>query len=203
MAKGRKRKVGPREPNGRISRAGRSQDVMAVALAHPHRACLPERLRVEQAAESVVGRAQLTQVITDPQYWAAIKYRRLVASFHAVMASPITRQSAAAIGVAASMEAPAEAEYLAAEPEDEAERWSRTIDAMNAASSALKAAGALCVREVNAVVLEDRAVGSVSRLRAGLDALVALWRLDGVAGPKRRAYWRSERPESMELVREA
>lgn len=200
MAKGRKRKTGRREPNGRISRAGRSKhDVRNVVLAQPHRAWLGQR-GTDAAAECVAGMAHLAGLITEPQWWAAIRYRRLVDSFHVVMATPMTRQSAAAIGVAAGMEAPAEADFSHAEREDEVERRDRVTDAMNAASEALTDAGVLVAREVNAVVIEDQLIDRIDRLRAGLDVLVRLWRLDAQDTPRRRAYWRDERPEGMEVT---
>lgn len=207
MARGRKRKMGKREPNGRISRADTQRDVREVALSQPHRRWLPEGKRSDQGAECIVGSAYLASLITEPQSWAAAKYRRLVDEFHQVLATPVTRQSASAVGVTASLETPAEADHLAAivqeTPEERAERVIETMNAVTRLFGKLDDGKSLR-RELDAVVLEGAPITSLAFLRAALGELARLWRLDVDARPTKRAYfWRGERPECMELAREA
>jgi hypothetical protein len=84
MKAGRKCKKGRREPNGRIQRSALPyQDVMAVALAQPHR-----RGSKEPLLESPLGQFVLRQELPRVCYDTALNYAGLVRRIYAVAGIP-------------------------------------------------------------------------------------------------------------------
>jgi hypothetical protein len=95
--KGRKRKSGRRTPSGAIAR--KPVDYRSMAALQPHRIRLPEALRSDEKAESVLGCLNLIYRIskrtaanrpgiTDEQYEAGRRYRRLVGAYLAHVGAP-------------------------------------------------------------------------------------------------------------------
>jgi hypothetical protein len=88
MRAGRKRKKGKREPNGRIQRgpARPYQDVMAVALAQPHRRNAKDAK--DPFLESPLGQLVLRQDLPRIVYDTALDYAKLVRRAFAVAGIP-------------------------------------------------------------------------------------------------------------------
>lgn len=182
---GRKRKVTGREPSGapqRACRAERRDAVMGTAMEQPHRRWLPEASRLDQRAESALGRLFLAGLITEPECWAGERFRTLLREFHVVMASPVT-VSTAAVMVANGVETPAEADHLAAErPETEEERAERVLRMFGSAKQRLSRleCGGRAVRDIDALVMRDVVPHRLDAVRAGLRALAKMWHMDDV-----------------------
>lgn len=96
--KGRKRKSGRRTESGAVIRAV-PVDYRAMASVQPHRIRLPEALRGDEKAESVLGCLNLIYRIskrtagnrpgiTDEQYEAGRRYSVLVGAYQALIGSP-------------------------------------------------------------------------------------------------------------------
>lgn len=182
---GRRRKIGPRQPNGepkRQPRAVRRDEIMGTAIEQPHRRWLPESVRLDQRAESALGRLFLAGLITEPECWAGERFRSLLREFHVVMASPIT-VSTAAVMVANGVETPAEADHLAAEkPETEEERAERVLRMFGGAKQRLSRleCGGHAVRDIDALVMRDIVPLHLDAVRAGLRALAKMWHMEDV-----------------------
>jgi hypothetical protein len=95
--KGRKRKSGRRTASGMLIRA--PIDFRAMATLQPHRIVLPEALRGDEKAESVLGCLNLIYRIskrtagnrpgiTDEQYEAGRRYSVLVGAYRAMAGAP-------------------------------------------------------------------------------------------------------------------
>ena len=100
---GRRRKLGPREPNGRLKRilaADRDRNVgiaeMVTVLSQPHR-----RGDTSQLVESPLGRFTLRHRLDRPYYDAGIEYGAMVRHFHAAKGVPsiISEGSGSGAGV--------------------------------------------------------------------------------------------------------
>ncbi|MEP9368671.1 hypothetical protein [Xanthobacter sp. VNH20] len=176
----RPRKTGRRLKSGRLAedpRPVRAKSVTDVATSQPHRRWLPDDVRLDQRAESALGRLYLARLITQPQCWAGERLRGLLREFHLVLASPVT-VSTAAIMVAEGVERPAEAEYLAAErPETEEERRERVLaqfEAVKRCIGRLESARAVTA-ELDALVMRDLVPAALGNIEAGLTALADLW----------------------------
>lgn len=201
MAKrGRPRKAGQRTASGQLSRstiAVLERGEREAVMAQPHRAGLPEELRMDQRAESVIGRMFLTGAITEAQYWAADRWRALVAQFHVVLATPMTTGS-----MLGRMVAPAagqeEASGTDERRETEEEMRERVLAQHKAAMGEIRAldASPLIFRAMEQVILRDCACGGgdAAHLQRGLDALAFLWKLSDDSGLRKRRCWRGERP---------
>jgi len=132
---GRKRRSGRRKPSGdlvvvKLSRA-------AVAAGMPHRRGLPEAVRADERAESAFGRMRLRGHITELQFTAGNKWRKVVGAYLATIGPP---HGLAGSGSARDLS------------EDECERRKRECFE---GVSAISRAGPLAVRAINRVVLED------------------------------------------------
>jgi hypothetical protein len=84
---GRKRKKGPREPNGRVQRV-KAIDPKAVAKSQPHRRGVPAALAHDPKAECMMGRLCLNGDISQTQYEAGVKYRTAVMRYRSVIEAP-------------------------------------------------------------------------------------------------------------------
>lgn len=180
---GRKRKLGRRIAGGRLANKPRPERVKAatdVATNQPHRSWLSENQRLDQRAESTLGRLFLAHLITEPECWAGERLRSLIREFHIVNAAPAT-VSTAAIMVAEGVETPAEADHLGAErPETEEERRARVLDQHAAAMGVVEGLewGRQVAGELDRLLMQDAAPEYLALVRAGLRALAAFWRLD-------------------------
>ncbi|UOK73002.1 hypothetical protein [Ancylobacter polymorphus] len=200
MAKrGRPRKAGKRTASGQLSRstiAVLERGEREAVMAQPHRASLPEELRMDQRAESVIGRMFLTGAISEAQYWAADRWRALVAQFHVVLATPMTTGS-----MLGRMVAPAagqeEASGTDERRETEEEMRERVLTQHKAAMGEIRAldSAPLIFRAMEAVILRDCACSKREQehLQRGLDALAWLWKLSDDSGLRKRRVWRPER----------
>lgn len=179
---GRKRKQGRRTADGRLAKAPRpvrAKAVTDVVTSQPHRRWLKEDRRFDQRAESALGRLYLAGKITEPECWAGERFRSILREFHVILASPVT-MSSAAIMVAEGVEAPAEADYLAAErPETEEERRERVLAQFGAASAVFDRleASKQVVSDIDALLMRDVAPSNIGPLKSGLKALAAFWRM--------------------------
>lgn len=221
MAKaGRRAKSGKRTASGQLSRAGgrvkSETNVMRVALAQPHRAMLPDRLRRDQRAESLVGRMGLCGLLTAPQVEAAERLRRVMAAFSRELASPTTPTSMLVRMIAPGVEEEPKEEkerQKDAVVEDEAERRDRVLRDFDRAQNELS--GALAgyrpsIATVMGLCVEDRMCceGDLTEVRTALDALAGLWGLSEdkergepgarrmriyAPGPRKTAWGRSEK----------
>lgn len=176
----RPRKTGRRNKDGRLAnapRAERAKSITDVATSQPHRRWLPDASRLDQRAESALGRLYLAKLISEPQCWAGERLRTLLREFHIILASPIT-VSTAAIMVAEGVERPADADYLAAEcPETEEERRDRVLEQFEAVKrriGRLEAARAVTT-DLDALVMRDIAPADLRNVCAGLAALADHW----------------------------
>lgn len=205
----RKRKKGARTKSGRLSQskgAILARGERDVVLAQPHRRWLPEDKRTDQLAATVLGRLHLAKAITEEEYWAGERYGKLRRQFARVMASPVTTKSAGFSYVAERVEVPdGEYEMADAVRETDEEMRDRVVDAMNAVTNALgwmNAHGPVS-RELNAVCYLDQQPANMAALRAGIDALVRLWRIRAPEDASGVRAFRTERPawdDSSDLV---
>lgn len=85
---GRKRKSGHRHASGDIVRPERAPDDRVRTSRQPHRRGLPEPLRLDERAESALGRCNLRGIITDAQYDAGCMYATIVGAYRAVIEGP-------------------------------------------------------------------------------------------------------------------
>jgi hypothetical protein len=88
--KGRRRKFGPRNRSGDLSRANPESkfDFRALAALQPHRVWLPQEKRLDQKAASPLGCLNLLGVISDTQYRAGLRYAIVVGKYRAVIETP-------------------------------------------------------------------------------------------------------------------
>lgn len=207
--KGRNRKKGPREANGKPARskAGRvfrgEQPVDAVVKEQPHRRWLPEDKRHDQNAATVLGRLYMAGIITEEMLMAGERFGRLRREFAKIMATPVTTRSAGFAYVADGVEE-AKDVYLMkdAVQETDEERRERVLTSFNEVSNAigwLNAHGPV-TRELDAVCHQDQEPANLAALLAGLAGLVRLWGLErksrGVRG------FRTEKPTWDETLHE-
>src|SRR5437763_14031874 len=87
---GRKRKKGPREPNGRLKRARAIKEIdpKAVAKRQPHRRGVPAALAHDPKAECIMGRLCLNGFISETQYEAGVIYRTAVLRYRSAIEAP-------------------------------------------------------------------------------------------------------------------
>lgn len=149
-------------------------------MAQPHRRWLKEEKALDQRAESALGRLYLAGLISQPECWAGERFKTLLQEFHVILASPVTISSAA-IMVATSLEAPAEAEYLGSEVrETEEDKRERVLAQFEQAKRALakvrdpkRASAAL-----DALMWHDCASDDLGPVHDALKCLARLWRME-------------------------
>lgn len=187
---GRKRKGGHREPNGKPQRAeaaARVQAITDVVTGQPHRKWLPEGARLDQRAESAIGRLFLAKLISQPECWAGERFRGILREFHVVLASPMTA-SAAAIMVSSGVQQDAEGDLMAAErQETDEERRDRVLAAFDKVQRALRGLedSQVVVRDLDALLLRDLVPDDIGPVKTGLLALAAMWRMEEPAENER------------------
>lgn len=221
--KGRSRKAGKRERNGRIQRAplaARADQERQTVLDQPHRRHFPKDKRRSQNLEDELGRMYEAGLLfrkganadeAEILLAAGRRYQRLMVAFHQVMASPIPNKSAGFSYVAERVEADPDHDPLAhlaatESPEDRHQRICWEVERVNRIFRLLPPSEAHFQRgALDSVCLLDR--GIASRDRHGLhDALFALawaWRMFPVKQVREYAY-RTERPlwdDSTDVVR--
>ena len=156
---GRKRKKGPREPNGRVQRL-KALDPKAVAKSQPHRRGVPAALAHDPKAECMMGRLCLNGDISQTQYEAGVKYRTAVLRYRSVIEAPRASEASMA-GVLAG---PAGGGAPISER--------RQIELRNGymrAFEAIEQAGA--ARDVAHCAVFDRGPFALDKVQRGLDAL--------------------------------
>ena len=156
---GRKRKKGPREPNGRVQRT-KTIDPKAVAKRQPHRRGVPAALAHDPKAECMMGRLCLNGFISEMQYEAGVKYRTAVMRYRSAIEAP--RASEASL--AGKLAGPAGGGAPISER--------RQIELRNGymrAFEAIEAVGA--ARDVAHCAVFDRAPFALDKVQRGLDAL--------------------------------
>ena len=97
---GRKRKKGPREPNGRVQRT-KPIDPKTVAKRQPHRRGVPAALAHDPKAECIMGRLCLNGFISETQYEAGVKYRTAVLRYRSAIEAPRASEASMAGVIAA------------------------------------------------------------------------------------------------------
>lgn len=182
--RGRPRKAGKRMASGKLSqtaadRAGRGLgDVRSVALSQPHRAWLGETRRLDQRAESEIGRLLLTEKVTEVECWAAERWRNIIREFHVVLATPMTTMSA--LGQMVTSGAGQEEESGKSEVmETDEERLGRVLAQHGAAMARLRRCGdaSAVFSEMERVVIHDQPTTDIKTLKRGLQELAKLWRM--------------------------
>jgi hypothetical protein len=156
---GRKRKKGPREPNGRMLRV-KTIDPKAVAKSQPHRRGVPAALAHDPKAECMMGRLCLNGDISETQYEAGVKYRTAVMRYRSAIEAPRASEASMA-GVLAGPSG-------GGAPISE----QRQIDVRNSymrAFEAIEQAGA--ARDVAHCAVFDRGPFALDKVQRGLDAL--------------------------------
>jgi hypothetical protein len=156
---GRKRKKGPREPNGRVQRI-KTIDPKAVAKRQPHRRGVPAALAHDPKAECMMGRLCLNGVLSETQYEAGVKYRTAVMRYRSAIEAPRATEASMA-GVLAGPTGGGSAI---------SER--RQIELRNSymrAFEVVEQAGA--ARDVAHCAVFDRGPFAVDKVQRGLDAL--------------------------------
>ncbi len=166
---------------------------------------------MDQRAECAIGRMFLTRTISEGQFWAADRWKSIVAQFHIVLATPMATGSTMGLMVAPGVGQDEES-GKAERRESDVEMRERVLDQHKAAMQAIRAldASALVFAVLEAVVLRDQPCDAemIFHLRKGLDALGSLWGLrdDTDFRPIRskrhdRAAWGHEEKEVMIVYR--
>jgi hypothetical protein len=162
--RGRKRKFAPRHPCGDL--VGPAHAAARAAALQPHRAWLPEGLRLDQKASSPFGCLNLLGVLTDAQYVAGMRYAVVVGKYRAVIEAP-----RAMAGTGRGYDCPGDlACGRAAGERCECRHRKQRYDA---AFEAVSEAGQRAARAVARVAIYNEPCprGALSDLRRGLDAL--------------------------------
>jgi hypothetical protein len=121
---GRKRKSGQREPNGRLKPEKRPDDRVKTSR-QPHRRALPDDMRLDERAESPLGRMNLRGEIDADCYDAGARYAFVVGQYASTIEAPRStagsgRGSACAVESEAEAELPTERRFLFARANDDA-----------------------------------------------------------------------------------
>jgi hypothetical protein len=206
---GRKRKIGLREPSGRVQRVPqRRQEEMerATAANQPHRAVLPKHLREDPRAGTAAGRLFLLGKIDADQLVAAERFVSLVRQFLHILSAPMAPASFLGKIVAPSPASPLDVEERLGdeEPEEEEDRHERIGRQFQSVCRALTEASrqevlvdrvveetgeisaAMMARQVNllavakAVLIDGKPCEDIGSLRRALDVV------DRTIGAKRR-----------------
>lgn len=176
----RHRKAKLRTATGRPSRA-KPENVLAVVLAQPHRAWLPEGKRTDQRAESLLGRLRLASLLSEAQYESGQKWRGLMAEFSYLLATPARPQNPLA-RVAADdppIDAPTDDDIKDVIAETDEERRDRVLRSVGDVNAELRRIGrhGQSLAALEAVILHDRALDDYGHLVRALNALARLWKI--------------------------
>jgi len=156
---GRKRKKGPREPNGRVQRV-KTIDPKAVAKRQPHRRGVPAALAHDPKAECIMGRLCLNGFLSEMQYQAGVKYRTVVMRYRLAIEAP----RASAASMAGALAGPSGGGSAISER--------RQVEIRNAymrAFEAIERGGA--ARDVAHCAVFDRPPFALDKVQRGLDVL--------------------------------
>jgi len=156
---GRKRKKGPREPNGRAQRT-KTIDPKTVAKRQPHRRGVPAALAHDPKAECIMGRLCLNGFLSETQYEAGVKYRIAVMRYRSAIEAP----RASAASMAGVIAAPSGGGAPISERRQIAIRngYMRAFEAIEQAGAA---------RDVAHCAVFDRPPFALDKVQRGLDAL--------------------------------
>jgi hypothetical protein len=166
--KGRKRKSGRRQPDGRIA-PRRPVDYRAMAALNPDRRGLPEGLRTHERAGSSLGRLNLKQRISEYEYEAGQRYAVIVGAWRASIGVPShLAGNGRGYDCVGSMHCPVETCICAARQE----RYDDAYCAIRTHAAHLA---------VNAVAIHDHDISpdQLPYLREGLSALARHFGLTG------------------------
>lgn len=166
---GRKRKIVMRQPNGEPSRAGRKDEIMAVARNQPHRRGLAD-FRDERAVDPF-GRLALAGLIDTDAYEAGKAWRALVAAYRHALDAPISSPRSLPAGPIAAVSELVEPGTGGFDTRTPEERDQATRRRWAAANAVLREAGYQVVAEVESVVVDGHEMRNLDSLRRGLDAL--------------------------------
>lgn len=165
---GRKRKHGPRQPNGQPSRTGARENMLAVVRNQPHRKRFGD-LSHDHRAECELGRLFMDSVIERHHYDAGVEYRRIVREMRIAIGAPPGTPSALDFDYQGGRG------HDTDEDEDAVKRANRARSVYADAFAALGEAGRDAVLAVNDVVIWDKgryeARGGVFALKRGLQVL--------------------------------
>lgn len=192
--RGRKRMAGQRTKSGQLGRSKAAKeergvgDVRGVAMQQPHRVWLGDTRRLDQRAVSEIGRMFLAGRLTEAEYWAGERWRRLIQDFHIVLATPMPAGSPLGLMVASKVDGEEES-GTAERPETDEERRDRVLVQHKAAMACLRKSGdaRAVLGEMERAVYHDVACGDFQALKIGLGALAKLWRMSELEedGPAR------------------
>ena len=190
--RGRKRRAGRREANGRPQRQSRvltarvltaiekEADTLSVVREQPHRKKYGERFR-DQMVETELGRLCMDGVIALKQYDAGERYREIVIHMRRAIAAPKpTARSSAGILVETGGKI---IDFDAIDPEGAEKRANRARSEYADAYRALSEAGREAILAINDIVIEGHSLyearGGVFDLMIGLNHLVRHFGLEG------------------------
>lgn len=160
---GRKRKIGLREPNGRVQRIPqrRLEEMERATVANqPHRSVLPKHLREDPRAGTAAGRLFLLGEIDADQFVAAERFVSLVRQSLHILSAPMAPASFLGKIVAPSPASPLDVEECMGdeEPEGEDDRRERIGRQFSSVCRALTEAS----RQEVLVDRMDRETGEIS-----------------------------------------
>ncbi|MBN8942807.1 MAG: hypothetical protein J0H01_25115 [Rhizobiales bacterium] len=183
MAKlrGRKRKDVRRQPNGQPSRAGRQDEIFAVARNQPHRRGLAN-FRDERAADPL-GRLAMAGLIDTEAYEAGKAWRILVAACRRALDAPAPDPKSRPAGPMAATAGTAEPGTGGIDTRTPEERDRATRRRWAEANGVLRDEGYQVAAEVESVVVDGREARNLPNLARGLAVLA--WHF-GIAAGRRR-----------------
>lgn len=183
---GRKRKAGARHPSGELKRVAAPDDRIKTSR-QPHRRKVPAECRLDQRAESPLGRLYLNGAIDAEALTAGERYVAVVGAYRAVIESP-RATAGSGRGFVCAVEWFGESKACDEDPEACACRQRR--ERYQRAYEALSATGRRAVLAVNrlAVHREELAREDLVYLTLGLAALA---RHFGLTGTGRRPHSRN------------
>lgn len=167
---GRKRKAGRRHPNGALVREKRPDDRIR-ASRQPHRRAMTKDDRLDERAESALGRLNLRRLISNDEYDAGLRYAAVVGAYRAAIEAP-TSTAGSGRGFECLAESFAHPDACRADPDGCAcrRRRSRYDSAFECLLREAGQRGAKVVARV-AVHGEEIAQQDLVYLKAGLQAL--------------------------------
>lgn len=163
--KGRKRKPGPRHPNGDL-KEDKGIDPKVIAFRMPHRQEAPESLRHDPKAETPFGILNLKGVISDDQFDAGDRYAKTVKRYRSLIIGAPNDNPGSIAGFSEPAKGGTELDEEAAE---------RLKESHSAAFEALHNAGRPALMAVNHAVIKCLPcyAAIITPLRIGLNALIS------------------------------
>jgi hypothetical protein len=175
---GRKRKGGPRHPGGQLVREKKPDDRIRTAR-QPHRRGVRSEDRMDERAESPLGRLALRNVITSAMHDAGSRFNVVVGAYRATIEAPKGTSGGGGARSSCWAEEADTANYCRIASDDCF--CLRTKNTYDAAFEALSARGQIVAKVVARVAVhrEDILPQDLVYLKVGLEALARHFGLTG------------------------